>query len=1016
MVIVEGVEPYDRALEQPLLQEVEGVADDFGPWAGWEFDFAKDHPLAYPITRTLADIIPFASKFFPSGRREFSEMSALGKTLDVGLDLAVLIPMGMIGKGIKWAAGPVIRPLKPVGQAAKNALPFRIRKVGDYAPAYLDEMAGKMDKFVYRTPRQRAAAEWGLADDEAAALVRGEQTVWTSSGARSDFFVEETRGSLKGLFKKDGTVRKPVQKKLDEWGKSPVMQRFEHQVAQYKQKLRPHIKDEADIDFVFKSQVHRLFPEDASKLTLENIGGRDFSKVLMDLLMNRGRIVKYDIGSRHYLMPVRKVLGQFGDAYRKIYQPVVKHFGAGQKAAMLHVEMFHKLLWQKGLLRLGPKKKAAVKWSTETYERGKWKELYTMGELKEAGRGWTHIDNMRGGGATQEAINIYSEGLSYNARNLIKAADVWTDRMYADLMKDKIPQLFRRAGLTDQGQAAVGAVMEKTGKGLNASISVMFSDGANTAYNVKAGYVARQLHDLRKIIEKSPRWFQEPEGDAVKQLLRDLTPRKPQAKVGFPNYIQNYSPRLFSVGRTEKAAKAATVPGEMTAGFVKARTMDVAEGRVEDLMEIVAARARQQGREIFVYPHLPGLRAASKELPPRLQTYVGHYFSRMLGMSSPVDERIAATINRAMGSEVAWDARRVQNLAWKINDLIYMGGIGFKPFSAMRNLVQVPLNVPADMGGIKDVYHLIRGIPKAMNPKTYPYLKEIGAITEYSPDILFRPTMSKLRKHVGVLALPRKQELRDLGMYMFKKSDQWNRLWTGSAAMVKWETMFAKHMVGKKNLKAFKKKLNLGSREKWVRKDIDDLLDSGNAAAYEEAKKLWIKDVVADTQYLYGAADSPIIGQIGGGVTKTAAVFQSWWMNYAELLGKWAFRSESVPKATQRYFMWMISSGAIMYSMENIWGKPRARATAFLGPIPSQMDAPASWRPFIEGLNAMRMAAEITVGRDPEDAKKQMIAALKTAMVYMPAGIQLKQMWAGYQKDKWSGVFKESLGYRPPEK
>jgi hypothetical protein len=37
-------------------------------------------------------------------------------------------------------------------------------------------------------------------------------------------------------------------------------------------------------------------------------------------------------------------------------------------------------------------------------------------------------------------------------------------------------------------------------------------------------------------------------------------------------------------------------------------------------------------------------------------------------------------------------------------------------------------------------------------------------------------------------------------------------------------------------------------------------------------------------------------------------------------------------------------------------------------------------------------------------------------MVYVPGGIAFKQAWAGYGKEKWSGAFKEFLGYRPPEK
>ena len=1014
MVIVEGIEPYQE-LQEPLLREVESApVDDFGPEAGWEFDFARKYPLLYPTVRTAADIIPFASHLFPSGQKEFAEKSLLGKTVDVGLDLAVLIPARYIGMGFKAALGPVVRPVGKGLKAGAKKLPFRIQQVGDQSVAYLDDLANRVDKFVYRTPTERLSAKYGLADDEATALLRGESTVWTPRG-RSGFLVEEHRPALAKLFKKQkpGFVAgRPVRqdkvlKNIEKYEVPLESQFLAHQLKEYEKIMKPLLKDKAEIKVVFNKQVERLFGEkNVGKITRENIGFADMETVLNDLLANQGKVLrKTDLArSLHYLMPVRHVLGLFEGQFKtfsKVYKPVVKYIGEMNTSSTLATEQWMKLAWQNKLLRRG--------------KFGRWKEVYTKEELAAAGKALAKADNMQGAGVAQAQINEFIASFGKSEQNIIETFYRWSDFMYGDFMKAKIPQLFRAAGLTERGSAAIRAEMESGGKALSSSITKIFSDSANLAYNHKFNYVDGVLKSLRDVVQKSPGWFIDPKGEGVKNLLKELTFRKPNAKRGFINYLDNYTPRLFGEAKgAQKIKTSKLVPEQMETGFVKSRTNEVAEGRVESLFDMIGARSRSQAKELYMYPHLPEIRAVAETLPPNLQSYVGHYMSRVLGLPSKVDQDVARAVNSVFGT--VWDGRRVNNLAWRINDMIYMGGIGFKPFSASRNLLQVPLNVPADLGGIKDVYWLVKAMPRAMKRETFRELSTMGAITEYSPDILFRPVLTKLGPKVLGKQLPTGQGLRDASMFLFKMSDRWNRLWTGSAAMEKWDAKFAQHMIGsKKSLKNFKKNLNLNSRRSYVRKDIEDALELGSATGNQEARKLWIKDVVGETQYLYGGADSPLIGQVGGVVTRTAVVFQSWWMNYASQLAKWTTQSGGVEPAAQRLFVWMLSSAVMMNTMENVWGKNRARSTAFLGPLPSQLDAPASWRPILEGFDTMRMAAEIAVGKSPEAAKKQMIATMKTAMIFMPGGSVLKQVGEGFAKDKWSGAFKASIGYRPPE-
>ena len=84
-------------------------------------------------------------------------------------------------------------------------------------------------------------------------------------------------------------------------------------------------------------------------------------------------------------------------------------------------------------------------------------------------------------------------------------------------------------------------------------------------------------------------------------------------------------------------------------------------------------------------------------------------------------------------------------------------------------------------------------------------------------------------------------------MWMFKQSDEHNRYIAGGAAFEKWEHYLSKFarkdnngqtVLGGVYLDNFKKKLNLASREKWVRADIENALSAGNLA---EAKSFGLK-------------------------------------------------------------------------------------------------------------------------------------------------------------------------------
>jgi len=57
----------------------------------------------------------------------------------------------------------------------------------------------------------------------------------------------------------------------------------------------------------------------------------------------------------------------------------------------------------------------------------------------------------------------------------------------------------------------------------------------------------------------------------------------------------------------------------------------------------------------------------------------------------------------------------------------------------------------------------------------------------------------------------------------------------------------------------------------------------------------------------------------------------------------------------------------------------------------------------------------LTGADDPEKLEKQARRLVATSFGFVPAGLQLKQFYRGYQKDKWKGVGKAVVKFQPDE-
>ena len=329
--------------------------------------------------------------------------------------------------------------------------------------------------------------------------------------------------------------------------------------------------------------------------------------------------------------------------------------------------------------------------------------------------------------------------------------------------------------------------------------------------------------------------------------------------------------------------------------------------------------------------------------------------------------------------------------------------------------------VPADLGGIKDPITLARGLAFAATKQGKAALDKIGILGEYAPEL----TLTRMPKVFGQkskilgVGVPSRDSLRDASLAMFRGSDQFNRYVSGGSAYVKWEDATRKvfselrpgQIPSQSSVRTFLKKAGVNGRTEVTRTRIESLVRSGHL---EEARSIFVRDVVADTQFLYGHADSPLIAHQWGGVGKTGIVFQSWWMNYGSALRKWVTTGTPAERAT-RMTNWALSHTLAYLGMRQMWDARTSAKTAYLGPFPDITDSLVPTPPIMDVVHKVlkapiAVARALPKGEGGEMTKKQAISLLKAGVsMFVPGGLQFVQSTRAGMEEGFPGLAKSIL-------
>lgn len=388
------------------VPEAEPTEWDY-PLRDWEAGYAAKHDVVYPLTRTIADFVPYARYVFPSARDAYERKSIGGQTLELGLEAAGLLPIAVIGKGLKIAAGGVESVLGLAAKPMWKLLPKRIQPLPDatvMANPFADGLMSDVVKYQHKTVAERLMGKYSLEADEAQAVIEGKTTVWRPSGGPSGAWTPEKTELLGNLYTKDNVLKQGVLDDIHSWIKPREYQELTHYINQANRlfyKVTAGTKYE-NTD-VLRAGATRIYGPAGKDMRFDNITLDTLGQIMNDVLQHGTAYRRtMDISGWAYLRPDRKVFGVMDlpwNASNGFFKPVKELFKTTNIAETEYVRR-----WQGMLASREFEGKPLLEMKTNKLGEVKLTENYTRKEFANAGKLATDIDLAQSSGKTMAEV------------------------------------------------------------------------------------------------------------------------------------------------------------------------------------------------------------------------------------------------------------------------------------------------------------------------------------------------------------------------------------------------------------------------------------------------------------------------------------------------------------------------------------------------------------------------------------------------------------------------------------
>ena len=965
-----------------------------------DIGLATKYPNLMAARYAAASVLPGANLIEPTARKELLSMGIPAALLLTTFDAAAFIPG--IGKAASTVAKRLGHELLHTGlEVSSKVVPRTILR------SKLAQALTKLDVPSRATVLQRAFK--GITEQEAGLLTMGDKAMTgylrtLYPGVPMEEIAKQFTPAMRKLIQVD-PLRQSV--KISPEVVSAASRRKRFRMAYLKavkseKALQPYLSP-VNTERLFKTQLKTLYGKAAPRISLGEASPAVFKLAIADIKARPDFVRKAAaLGSLAYVRPIRKVLGDsepIYSTYTKAYKPLTEAIENMYEIRYQALRRWHGFLAENNLGRI---------LFSKSGPQG-FKPIFTQSEHMLASEFLHYADDLTRTKPPGYLGHIKTawDRLPSNSQRLVKAYRSWADYEYLEHVSTKMEQALTKYPLSGDAAYRLEKLLEGEDS-LRARLGEIFNPANNILETNKSVLVAKEIAIFKKrVLETSEirqSLLQMP-APLRKQFVMDLTLRRDGGNI--LNYLDNYAQRIGQKQDESFATLVNDVFRIKAAGYTLQRTAEEAAA-ISSIADLVEQRASTQAKELALQPllhHQSEFAQYVKSLPEDYRKYITHYISRMLGRPSPADIKIAEWINKTFGRN--YSGADIDAIAREINNFCYMGILGLRPFSALRNLFD-PLKAIPDLGGVREIGTFVKGISWVRDPANRTYLEKIGVITEYAPELFAEMKAWTNKKVIGILGrqvnLPDIDRLRDATLYLFSQSDKWGRLITGGAAAVKWDT--ALEAVGRKtsvgyiidDIPRFVKAAGINGREDWIQTEIKTLLRNRE---YEKARELFIKDVVNDVNFLYGKKDAPLGIYVAGAAGKMSAIYQSWTINFIELLRKWAVTGYP----PQRFLTYTVTSAMAFMVMEALWGKRIAGESTFLGPV--EPNFPIIFDPVIQAVKTAVRVGTLQLPEARQEAKK-LLSTIEAA--YLPAGAQLTSMLKAYQQSGTEGLLAATAG------
>lgn len=529
-------------------------------------------------------------------------------------------------------------------------------------------------------------------------------------------------------------------------------------------------------------------------------------------------------------------------------------------------------------------------------------------------------------------------------------------------------------------------------------------------------FAGTRVHDLGQITSSDIQMATE-----IRALWNELAIQfdiPPERQI--TTYLHHMFDRRFR-GRVDQGTLQ-WLPKQLVAGFKRERITGEG-GYVLDIANVLDSYIHFGARDKFMNPLLKEFGFGSEWMKAQrgksghssAVRYVDTYLKDLVGLPTEGHERSAVGMKQLIeitgmrkwferqnpgmseGELLQLSDEMARTLTQLSRDVIYAGGLGLRPGSALKNLTQSISTI----GEVGLIPYFRGGLGRYSTEAGQKLIQDAKILREFAPNMYKQPAVTTGAMRAAL----------NKSFFMFEMADRFNR---GTAFLAAYDRFM--QTGGKFNRK---------SSLKSAQRKIDALLmeEKTHEAAIEYGR-----DVVARTQYIYSRTNTPTAFRSPTG--QVMGIFLTWPINFVELINDWTVKGgfANVHKLAR----YLAVAGSVAYAGNQIFDTNISNwflAGSLPRSIPVGLQAPIDAYLLSTAL-LQKTWSDVTGGESKYDAREVKRITSKywdsranrpgnSAWIYMPLGLEIRgidRAWSAYEDGEDAEIILHHLVGLKPKK